>query len=104
MQIHVPETIEHYEPTLRLFFDLMVFKLNLNRHKDDASEGYHPIDMFNLLDGEQKELRDALIRESQGDVMFEAVDVANMAFLTSLYAGRLTKDEFENGRVNGAAK
>lgn len=92
--IHLPDEIAHYEGDLRFFFDLMVFKLNLNRHKG-FGEGKDPTDLADRADDELTELRDACERGSQADVVMEAADVANFAWLTALCVSRMTKKEFE---------
>lgn len=96
IDVHLPDTLAEYQYDLRLFFDLMVFKLNVNRHKN--GEG-HPIEMYNLMMGETKELLNALLHENQTEVSFEATDVANLAFLCHQYSSRMTKADFEKGRI-----
>jgi hypothetical protein len=98
IDVHLPNDIAGYGPDLRRFFDAMVMKLHFNRHKGFA-DGRHPIEMCDRAGDELKELRDALLRGSQEDVMSESADVANFAWLTALAAFRMTKEEFERGRV-----
>ncbi len=96
MKIHLPTEIAHYEPELRLFVDMMVWKLHINRHKGFA-EGRSMFNLFQQLIGETEELRDSLIKEnSQFAVALEAVDVSNQAFLLALGALRMDKKEFNN--------
>lgn len=96
MDIHVPESIAHYEPELRYFFDSMVQKLNTNRHKG-LVEGVTILDMVAGLKGELLELEQALATEGQFDVHMEAVDVANFAWLVSLMAMRMDRGQFNEG-------
>lgn len=95
--IELPEEIAEYSRELRLFVDLMVTKLHLNRHKG-FGDGLTPTTAMRLCRGEVTELRQALNTGSQEDVLFEAVDVANTAWLTAITATRLTKERFEEGR------
>jgi hypothetical protein len=93
MEIFLPVEIEHYEPELRFFFDLMVRKLHTNRHKQ-FGEHLTPVSAFELLLVEAEELRVALIKESQFSVAMEAVDVSNFAFLVALVVLRMDKKTF----------
>jgi hypothetical protein len=98
MKVHLPEEIAHHEPDLRFFFDLMVRKLHVNRHKGYA-EGCTISEMVERARQELDELQKAVENESQFNVALEAVDVANFAFLAALVALRQTKSEFQKGRA-----
>lgn len=95
IDIYIPERVKEFEPQLRLFFDLMVYKLVVNSHKNDANPNANPADIFKMLAGEVRELREAIKSEKQENVTFEACDVANMAFLAHYHAIQKTKEEFD---------
>lgn len=97
MEIHLPPTIEDYEPELRLIFDLMVTKLNMSRHKGFV-EGCTFESLMGGLHSEINEMAKARKDESQMSTIMEAVDVANMAALIAVMFLRQTKTEFNNGR------
>lgn len=94
MEIFLPPELLPFEADLRMFFDMMVLKLRLNKSKGFA-EGVHPVDMLNMLDAEFIELRDALLHKSQEEVLAEAADVGNMAWLCALAAIRMDKPEYK---------
>lgn len=101
MDIHVPKEIEHYEPELQMFMNLMVRKLHICREKG-FGENTTVTQMFLLLSGEVDELETALIEESQFDAVMEAVDVANQAWLLALVILRASRGQFEDQRPKGA--
>lgn len=101
MEIHIPEEIKHYEPELRLFFDLMITKLHLNRSKGFI-EDHSLADLYNAFFSEVNELSEAHENRgkepgehSQFDYALECVDVSNLSFLMALAVLRKTKEEFE---------
>ena len=105
MNVHLPAEIEHYEPELRILFDLMVRKLHINRHKGFADQDSIP-ELRQYVYSELKELNRALDGESQFDVALEAVDVANCSILLAMRILRLDKQTFEQERQqyrNGTA-
>lgn len=95
MEIFLPPELLPFEADLRMFFDMMILKLRLNSHKGFA-EDCHPIDMLNLTSKELEELRDALLHKSQEEVLAEAADVGNMAWLCALASIRMTKPEYKD--------
>ena len=98
MIILLPPEIRHYEVELRIFVDLMVQKLRINRHKglaDGTTQEY-----VTKLKGEVDELVQSIGSMSQMDVALEAADVANMAFLLSLVVLRKTKPEFKKEQAD----
>lgn len=97
MKIYIPEEIAHYEPQLRYFFDCMVQKLNTNRHKGFA-EGHSLTEFMDLADSELDEAARALHTDDQFAFFMEMVDVANMSWLASIKALRMTKDEWQDGQ------
>ena len=94
MEITLPEGIEHYEPELRFFFDLMVRKLHICRDKGFA-ENCTATKMFLMINDELDELEEALANESQFQTALECVDVANQAWLMALVVLRATRKDFE---------
>ena len=97
MNVHLPAEIEHYEPELRILFDLMIRKLHINRHKGFADQDSIP-ELRQYVYSELKELNRALDGESQFDVALEAVDVANCSILLAMRILRLDKQTFEQER------
>lgn len=94
MKIHIPPEIAQHEPELQFFFDLMVRKLHINRHKGFV-EGRGLLDILKMLQDEVAELRYAIENESQFDVALESVDVANMAFLLASICLHAPKDQYK---------
>lgn len=94
MEIFIPKTIEEYEPELRLVFDLMVTKLNMNRHKG-FGESSNILGLLNGLRDETDEMREAIDNENQMAVVMEAVDVSNFGALIAIMMLRLTKADFK---------
>ena len=94
MEITLPEGIEHYEPELRFFFDLMIRKLHICRDKGFA-ENCTVTQMFLMLNDELDELETSLADESQFQSALECVDVANQAWLLALVVLRATRHDFE---------
>lgn len=78
--IRVPNELAEIRPDLQRFFDAMVYKLRRNKNK-----GRWPtLDLnqtFELMEGEFKELNEALIGGSTMEVLMEAADVANFAMI-----------------------
>lgn len=98
MEVHLPDEITHYEPELRLFFDLMITKLNLNRTKGFI-EGKTLNQLYKAFLSEVSELEEAHEKRggfSQFDYSLECVDVSNQAFLLALAVLRKTKQEYES--------
>lgn len=94
MEIFVPDTIKAYEPELRLVFDLMVAKLNMNRHKGfGESSDYHSL-MQGLV-SEMDELDHSMRERDQMSTVVEAVDVANFGVLAAIMVLRRTKAEYK---------
>lgn len=94
MEVFLPEEVQPFEADLRLFIDTMILKLRLNAHKGFA-EGLHPINALDMAQEEMEEMRDALLHKSQEEVLAEAADVANMAWMTALSAIRMNKIEYK---------
>ena len=103
MEITLPEGIEHYEPELRLFFDLMIRKLHICRDKG-FGENRTATQMFLELNDEVDELEEALRDESQFQTALECVDVANQAWLLALVVLRATRADFEDQRMKASKK
>ena len=94
MKVHIPEDIREYEPELRFFFDTMIRKLHINKHKGFAADN-NPERIVKRINEEMAELRDALNNESQFEVFLEAVDVANFAWLLGVVVFRMDRDKFQ---------
>jgi hypothetical protein len=92
--IDVPDAMQRFEHDLDYFFNTMVRKLYLNRHKGFA-DGIAPAVLVSHLHGELEELHDAMQTKDQFSVLVESADVANMAFLCGLSVLRLTRPEFD---------
>ena len=72
---------------LELFAQYMEHKLKLNDHKggwDDASNEK----LLELMQGEIRELQDAMQNDPGLDIMFEAADVANYAMMIAWNVAR----------------
>ncbi len=95
MKIHIPKEMVDCEPELRYFFDNMVRKLHINRHKGFAKD-LSIAEAFEHLASEVIELeRDMRGKGSQFSVVMEAVDVANQAALLSFVVMRKTKPQYD---------
>lgn len=99
IEISIPEELEPFENDLHLFFELMVRKLYINRHKGFA-EGNDADRLINRIADELTELRKAYETESQFNVSMEAIDVANFSFLTALKMWSMTVHDFKTKRGN----
>lgn len=95
MEIVLPADMAHYEGELRYFFDSMIRKLYINRHRGFADN----LDFETacvLIENEYNELRDAVTNgEAQFAAYFESVDVANTAFIAGLVLSRMSKNEYK---------
>lgn len=91
MEIILPPEIAHYEGELRYFVDSMVRKLHANRHKKFADG----LNFERCLVGIEGEVAELATSQSQFEAFMEAADVANWAFLTAVYLGRMTRPEFD---------
>lgn len=104
MNIYIPQELKDIpdlEADLRFFFDLMVRKLHLNRHKGFV-KGKELEDLYQKLLREIEELRVARVTSAQFDVTLECVDISNFAFLISMYCLHLVKPDFlEERNRNG---
>lgn len=95
MEIVLPADMAHYEGELRYFFDSMIRKLYVNRHKGFGEGCTFETALF-LIESELTELRDAPRNgEAQFAAFFETVDIANVAFIASLVLSRMSKDEYK---------
>lgn len=80
LQISVPHELEDIRPDLQRFFDAMVYKLRRNKHKG-RWEGLDLNATFERIEGELKELNDALNEGSSMEILMESADVANFALI-----------------------
>lgn len=96
MDVYIPEdlkAIPGLEGDLKFFFDLMVRKLHMNRHKGFV-EGKELEFLYQRLLAEVEELRQAKEGQAQFDITLECVDISNFAFLLSMYCMHLIKPKF----------
>ena len=98
MRIHLPKELAEYERNLRFMFDVMVAKLQINRHKNLRWTNLEAL--ISLLKDEIAELEKAKETGSQLDIAMESADVANMAVLIAIYALQMPKDKFVAERRN----
>lgn len=96
INITIPEDLEPFADDLHFFVTMMLKKLNINRHKGYGKVPF--IELYNGLSIEVDELRDALKEQEQFDVILEASDVANFAFLMAIRASQLSKIAYREER------
>lgn len=99
MIVHLPEEMKQWESELQLFFEIMVWKLHLNRHKGFIWSEKSLDDLLAQLKNEFDELIGALESQSQFQIGVECADVANQAFLLALRILYQTRKEFEDDRI-----
>lgn len=98
MHVYLPPELEPFEGDLRFFFDLMIRKLHMNRHKGFGENS----NMQSLLAGLQREhyeLLEAAMNESQFECALEAADVANFAFLIATRLFRQHVADFKDEQM-----
>lgn len=98
ININVPPEMEEYEDDLRFFFEVMIRKLFTNRHKGFSKE-LNLNEMLRGCLGEIDEMAEAIRKEGQFEVAVEAADAANFAFLMALTTMHMTRQEFEESRI-----
>lgn len=103
MKIELPAELEPFETDLRFFFELMVRKLYINRHKGFA-EGAEVPNLWSGLQEEMAELSVALGHLGQFESAMEAVDVANFAFLLASRCLELPKVNYIKERARLAVR
>lgn len=83
--VNLPDEVAPYADDLRRFVDAMVYKLKVHHKKgrweDKSVEEYMP-----LLEGEVKELKEAVEGGNMVEILTEAADCANMALIVSAIA------------------
>lgn len=78
----LPPEVQQYRDEIRRFVEAMVYKLS--RHASKGKWENTSIDKAaDLLDGEVKELREAILRGNMVEVLLESADVANYAMIIS---------------------
>jgi len=95
IEVEVPDELGPFASDLSFFFELMVRKLHINRHKGFAEGDCLDV----LIDGihrELGELKKAFENESQFNMSMEAVDVANFSFLTALKLWEMTVVDYKS--------
>lgn len=96
--IPLPIEMEPYRADLGYFFQTMVRKLHVNRHKG-TSNTLSLDALFEGLQGEIAELEVAVAREGQFDAPLEAADVANFGFLIAQTIWHMTREQWEQGQT-----
>ena len=91
-KITIPSELKPLSRSFRMFVDMMLTKLHVNRHKGFGDVPYNTL-LWGLHD-EMKELEEALHGNDQMAVMAEAADVANFAYLIALRATTQTRVQF----------
>jgi hypothetical protein len=94
MLIHLPAEMSPYEHDLSYFFETMVRKLHVNRHKGTSKDLDVP-GMVRSIRRELREFEEALKRGDQFAAPVEAADIANFAFLLSAAIWQMTRVEFD---------
>ena len=82
MQIFIPESMKANEEDIKRFFDAMLYKLDLNSHK----QGFKRKDITHALTRikeETAELDEAIGQGNTIAIVLEAADIANFALLAS---------------------
>lgn len=97
MNVYIPPELLEYEEDLHFFFDLMIRKLHLNRHKGFVDDKTIHTFLHRLQD-EMTELGNAIKHESQFSIALECCDTANIAFLLALCCLHQSKDKFNEER------
>lgn len=95
--IPLPVEMEPYRADLGYFFQTMVRKLHVNRHKGTSNTLSLEM-LFAGLQGEIAELEVAVAKEGQFDAPLEAADVANFAFLIAQTIWHMTREQWEEGQ------
>lgn len=83
--VSLPPEVMPYQQDLRRFFDAMVYKLSVHAKKGRWN-GQSAESRLPKLEGEVKELRDALQRGNMVEILLEAADVANYGLIISAIA------------------
>jgi len=93
MIVYIPDTMKEHENDLKFMFDLMVRKLDVNRHKGWLKG----VTIDTLMKGMMKEIDEVLDEvknKNQMAAVIEAADVANFAILLGIFSLRMSRDEF----------
>ena len=93
--MNIPREVTEMFPEFEYFVETMARKLYTNRHKGDASGTGLGILRDNFA-AEIGELKEAFLKKGQFEVLVEAADVANMAFLLAAWSVRKTRLDFNN--------
>lgn len=83
--IPIPPEVEPYAEDIRRFVHAMVYKLKLNAHKG-RWEGKTMAEYCPLLEGEMRELNEAIAGGNLIEILNESADVANMAMIIASIA------------------
>lgn len=102
LTVTIPDEMEPFVEELEFFISLMARKLHVNRHKGFGQRNTLSTLHRQLCD-ELNELRSALLQESQFNVMLEASDVANFAFLIHLRVATMDKEAYRKDQTTLAS-
>lgn len=90
MELFIPPELKSAEPELHRFFEAMIYKLRKNAHKGKW-EGANLEGLFERLQEEINELKQAVQEGSMFEVILESADCSN--FLMMIAAVALEKKE-----------
>jgi hypothetical protein len=82
LNVVVPEGTEQYANDIRRFVDAMLYKMAMHRNKGRWQDASLP-GVMSALEGEVKELYEAIANGNTVEVMLEAADVANYAMIVA---------------------
>jgi NTP pyrophosphatase (non-canonical NTP hydrolase) len=82
LEVRIPPELSGYGPSLKRFFDAMVFKLRRNAHKG-RWEDVLLASAIQGLERERLELEQAVIHGNTSEILMEAADVANQALIAA---------------------
>jgi hypothetical protein len=99
MNIHLPRGLRRNQGDIKFFFDLMIRKLNANRHKG-FNQGTTIEGLMGLIQVEVIELREELQKShsSQFSAAMEAVDISNYGLLLGMLILSKTRNSYDADR------
>jgi len=85
IRVYIPPELEKNELAIKRFFDAMVYKLRKNSHKPsfEIADVQH---CLSRIQGETKELSDAVAENNTVEVLLESADIANLAMIAATAA------------------
>ena len=103
LTIDIPEGLDAHRQELGLVFQIMLVKLNINRHKGFLEDA-NPVSLLDGMSTEFEELVDAFKHKDQFSSAIEACDVANMSVLLAILLLRYTKQEYKEIQKKGVTE